>query len=160
MKKAILAVALLTISTASIADGFRWLHTTPELLVSVGGSIGETDKAVNVKFTVQEKLCYSALYVCVNPSVMWLVTEETTTTDFSDTINIGAGVDLKYKIPKGSNNAMYVEAGPYGFVKDTADGDRMTLHVGTGIEYRRVTVSVDSYGTGDNLYMLNVGYRL
>ena len=161
MKKSILAVTLLAISMN--ASAWRMLHTEPELLISAGGSVGDADKSLSIKFTVQETLCYTAKYLCFNPSVMWLVTEsdDPDVIDFSDKINIGAGLDLKYKIPKMSNNAFYIEAGPYVFVKRlTNHGEqKVNAHIGTGVEYRRFTLSVDAYGRSDPLYMLNVGYR-
>lgn len=162
MKKSILAVTLLLAATN--ASAVKWLHTEPELFVSGGVGIGETNESLALKFTVQETLCYTAKYLCVNPSVMWLVSEsnDPNVIDFSDKINIGAGVDLKYKIPKGSNNALYIEAGPYAFVKELdGHGDKkINGHIGTGIEYRRFNISVDAYGRDDPLYMFNVGYRL
>ena len=163
MKKSILALALLTASAVVQAE-HKWLFTTPELIITVGGSIDEDDKSWSVKFSVQETLCYTAKHFCINPSVMWLVTDAepdalSNGDDFSDKINIGAGVDIKYKFPKMTNNGMYVEAGPVGFVKDL-NNDRIKLHVGTGVEYNRFIMSVDSYGTSDNFYMLNIGYRL
>ena len=142
----------------------KWLFTTPELLISGGASVGQDNEAYNIKFTVQETLCYTAKYFCLNPSVMWLVeqSDDPKVTDAGDKINIGAGLDIKYKIPKGTNNALYAEAGPVVFVKELADhgGDKVNLHVGTGVEYSSFTLSVDAYGTTDILYMVNIGYRL
>ena len=168
MKKTILALTLLTASATAIAD--RWLMTTPELLVSAGGSIGELHKSVSIKFTTQETLCYSATNFCLNPSVMWLFTENADETDdINDGINIGGGLDIKYKHPRGKNNGVYVEAGPVAFVKKlqtdntlkgTEANARINLHAGAGIEYRRFTLSIDAYGSASPLYMLNVGYRL
>ena len=163
MKKSILALSLLVASTAIQAE-HKWLMTTPELLISGGASVGQDNEAYNIKFTVQETLCYTAKYFCLNPSVMWLVeqSDDPKVTDAGDKINIGAGLDIKYKIPKGTNNALYAEAGPVVFVKELADhgGDKVNLHVGTGVEYSSFTLSVDAYGTTDILYMVNIGYRL
>ena len=158
MKKSIIVLTLLTASAAVQAE-HKWLFTTPELLINVGGSVGEENEAYSVKFSVQETLCYTAKHFCINPSVMWLTVDDPNAVDSADKLNIGAGVDIKYKFPKTSNNGIYVEAGPVGFVKDLNE-DRIKLHVGTGVEYNRFIVSVDSYGTSDNFYMLSVGYRL
>ncbi|MCH9712669.1 MAG: hypothetical protein K0U20_08615 [Proteobacteria bacterium] len=163
MKKSILAVAaLLTISTGAIADD-RWfsetlIMTEPELLISGGMSIGDTNNTGSIKFTVQEKLCYSTR-ICFNPSLMWLSTENDQ--NFSDGINIAAGLDAKYKLPKGRNNAIYVETGPSMFMTNV-NGEHLKLHAGAGIEIRRYTLSIDSYGVGrpDPFYMVNIGYRL
>ena len=159
MKKSILAITLLTASAAAHAD-HKWLMTTPELLISGGLTVGQGRDSVAVKFTAQETLCYTAKYVCINPSLMWFVSDSEKDADFSDNINIGAGVDVKYKIPKFNNNSMYVEAGPYAFIKDVEDNGSVTLHVGTGVEYERITLSIDSYGTSDAITMVNIGYRL
>ena len=167
MKTSILALALLTASAAVHAD-HKWLMTTPELLISGGLAIGQDNEAVSIKFTVQETLCYTAKYFCLNPSLMWLVEQNDNRDahgnggDFSDKINIGAGLDMRYKIPKGFNNAMYLEAGPVVFIKRLTDhGDgKFNLHVGTGVEYHRYTLSIDAYSTDNTLYMVNIGYRL
>ena len=163
MKTSILALALLTASAAVQAE-HKWLMTTPELLISGGVGIGQDNEAVSIKFTVQETLCYTAKYFCLNPSLMWLVEEsnDPQVIDFSDKINIGAGLDMRYKIPKGFNNAMYVEAGPVVFIKRLTDhGDgKFNLHVGTGVEYHHYTLSIDAYSTDNTLYMVNIGYRL
>ena len=164
MKKAILAIALLTMSAAVHAEQ-KWLFTTPELLISGGAAIGQTNEALNIKFTVQETLCYTDKHFCLNPSLMWLVEQnddDPAITDFSDKLNIAAGIDLKYTIPTGSTNAMYVEAGPAVFVKRLADhgNDKFNLHVGTGVEYHRYILSINAYSMDNTLYMVNVGYRL
>ena len=160
-----LFAGLIVVATPLHAE-HKWLMTTPELLVSVGGSVGQDHEAYSIKFTAQETLCYTAKYFCLNPSVMWLVEEsdDPKVTDAGDKINIGAGLDIKYIIPKSSNNAVYVEAGPVAFVKDL-DGhsdQRVNLHIGTGVEHHGFTLSVDAYGTdsADNtLFMVGVGYR-
>ena len=161
MKKSILAVALLTMSAASYAD--RLIMTVPELLIAGGVSTNDTQKSVSIKFTLQETLCYSATNACFNPSLMWLFTENVDPTDdFSDSINIGASMDIKYKFPKGSNNALYVEVGPALFIKelDRNSGHKFNLHAGAGIEYRRFILSADAYGVKSPLVMVNIGYRL
>ena len=168
MKKSILTVALLTAGLLMVAAPLyaehKWLFTTPELLISGGAAVGQDNEAYSIKFTAQETLCYTAKYFCLNPSLMWLVEQSDSpdVIDEGDKINIGAGLDIKYKIPKWTNNALYVEAGPVVFVKELADhgGDNLNLHVGTGIEQSRFLLSVDAYGTTNILYMLNVGYRL
>ena len=168
MRKSLLIVAILSASllAAPLHAEHKWLMTTPELLISAGVGVGQDSEAYGIKFTAQETLCYTAKYFCLNPSLIWLVEEskDPKVTDAGDKINIGAGLDIKYKIPKGSNNALYVEAGPVAFIKDLAghSDQRVNLHIGTGVEYSSVTLSVDAYGTDnkDNtLFMVGVGYR-
>lgn len=159
MKKSILAITLLTMSAVSYAD--RMVLTEGELLMSGGVTVGEELTAVSVKFTVQEKECYRAR-ICFNGSTMWLFTEhEDINADFNDKINIGLGMDVRYKFPRGSNNGAYVELGPMAFIHPltTAGNNNINIHAGTGIEYHRFIVSVDAYGTKSPLVMLTGGYR-
>lgn len=152
MKKLLLICSLLAISNNALA--WKMLNTEAEFLVNAG--VGQ-DNTTSIKFTGQEKECYRAKYLCFNVSAMWLF-NESGTGEFSDAITLVGGGDVKYKFPKGSNNSYYVEAGPYYFTKDFK-GRRLNGHVGAGIEYRRVIVSIDAYGTNDPVYMGNVGYR-
>ena len=158
MKKSILTIALLTMSAASYAD--RMVLTEAEFLISGGITIDEDNTTVGVKFTAQEKECYRAR-ICFNGSALWLFSEDTHP-DTNDNINIGIGMDVKYKFPRWQNNGMYVETGPIVFIHPltTAGDNNVNLHVGTGIEHNRFIVSVDAYGTKSPLVMLNVGYRL
>ena len=161
MKKSILALTLLAASTVVQAE-HKWLMTVPELIVSGGVSISQSGGVKSIKFTAQETLCYTAKYFCLNPSAIWLVKESADPRHTGDEINVGAGLDIKYKIPKGTNTALYVEAGPVMFVERLMEhGDsKVNLHVGTGVEYNHFILSMDAYGTEDFLYMVNIGYRL
>lgn len=166
MKKSILTILILTASLLVVAAPLyadRIVMTTPELLISGGASINDTQKSASIKFTLQETLCYNVTKACFNPSLMWLVTENVDPTDdISDSINIGASMDLKYKFPKGSNNSLYIEVGPAMFIKelDRNSGHKFNLHAGAGVEYRRFILSADAYGIKSPLVMVNIGYRL
>ena len=164
MKKSILTVAILTAGLLVVAAPLyadRMVLTEAEVLMTSGITVGEDNKAISIKFTAQEKECYSAR-ICFNGSAMWLITaHEDPLAEFNDKINIGLGMDVKYKFPRGSNNGAYVEVGPMAFIHPltTAGNNNINIHAGTGIEYHRFIVSVDAYGTKSPLVMLNGGYR-
>ena len=162
MKKSILTVAVLTAGLLVVAAPLyadRMLLTEAELLVNGGVTIGEDNAAASIKFTAQEKECYRAR-ICFNGSAMWLFTENTDP-DTSDFINIGLGMDVRYKFPRYRNNGAYVELGPMAFIHPltTAGDSNINIHAGTGVEYKRFIISVDAYGTKSPLVMLNGGYR-
>jgi len=161
MKKSILTAGLLIVAAPLYAE--RMILTEAEFLVTGGVSVGENNQAASIKFTAQEKECYRAR-ICFNGSAMWLFNEydpEDADNEFSDTLNIGLGMDVRYKFPKMRNNGVYIEAGPIAFIHPltTAGDNKINVHAGTGVEYRHFILSVDAYGTKSPLVMINGGYR-
>lgn len=171
MKKLILSATLIAATFSAIAgDGVfdNFYKSTPELILKVGGSfndgngdgLGNGDTAM-ISFSLQEKKCYRYRH-CFNPVLMWLISDGK-----ESDVNIGGGVDWKYKVPKMQNDGFHIEVGTMVFAEgfNGVRGNRMTFHAGVGMEVSSVIVSVDVYDnpfTIDDhapLYMVAAGYR-
>ena len=167
MKRLLTALTIIT-ATANAGDyafdDFFW--SEPEVILSFGESFNDRsiegdDKTNMFSLTLQEKKCYRYRH-CFNPSIIWLNNSE----DEKDRLNIGFGLDWKYKVPKGNNQGFHFALGLAGFHNpiNGEESNRVNIHTEIGMEISSIIVSVGAYGNpsstyGNPLYMGNIGYR-
>lgn len=103
-------------------------------------------------------VCYSASFMRLDRSLSDDVIQPNVVSD--NVVSDGVGVDVIYKYPKKQNDSFYIAGGVGLFAKGlTETNDRhINAHVGMGVEFGHIVVSIDAYGSVHKpLYLLNAG---